>query len=153
MRLADRVARNWGEQTEMSRKAADWYHAKMLSLDRANIGMTRTPLATSWQKGGTTARSYGSAPDFNMVAKYADEWVAVNTGQDGAVDGDESCAFLRNFIIRKTPYFIDCTKIHRRSVFGRAEERRERCCTTGPVLLRAGRLENYKDQEQGGGSS
>ena len=74
----------WGEQTDVA-ESADWYHAKMLVSMGANIGMTRTPdchFLAEGRHNGT--KLWVFSPDFSMVAKYADEWVAVNTGQDGA---------------------------------------------------------------------
>ena len=74
----------WGEQTDVN-ESADWFHAKFLAVMGANLNMTRTPDVHF----ACEARTNGSkmvvfAPDFNQVAKYADEWIPINAGQDGA---------------------------------------------------------------------
>ena len=83
------MAATLAKGTTTIRNAASEPHvmdlATMLVSMGANIGMTRTPdchfLAESRHNG---TKLWVFSPDFNMVAKYADEWVAVNTGQDGA---------------------------------------------------------------------
>ena len=74
----------WGEQTDVN-ESADWYNAKLLAVMGSNLNMTRTPdchFAAEARHNGT--KMYVFAPDFNQVAKYADTWLSVNAGQDGA---------------------------------------------------------------------
>ena len=74
----------WGEQTDVH-ESADWYNAKLLAVMGSNLNMTRTPdchFAAESRHNGT--KMWVFAPDFNQVAKYADEWIPVNAGQDGA---------------------------------------------------------------------
>ncbi|MBZ0265803.1 nitrate reductase subunit alpha [bacterium] len=74
----------WGEQTDVQ-ESADWYNAKMLAVTGSNLNMTRTPdvhFAAEARHNGSKMVVF--APDFNQVAKYADEWVSINAGQDGA---------------------------------------------------------------------
>ena len=101
----------WGEQTDVQ-ESADWYHAKMLVSMGANIGMTRTPdchFLAEGRHNGT--KLWVFSPDFNMVAKYADEWVAVNTGQDGAWWMAVNHVLLTEFHHqKKTDYFLDYTR-------------------------------------------
>ena len=74
----------WGEQTDVA-ESADWFHSKMIAVMGSNPNMTRTPdchfLAESRHNG---TKLVVFSPDFNQVAKYADQWVAINAGQDGA---------------------------------------------------------------------
>ena len=74
----------WGEQTDVH-ESADWYNAKLLAVMGSNLNMTRTPdchFAAEARHNGS--KLWVFAPDFNQVAKYADEWVSINAGQDGA---------------------------------------------------------------------
>jgi nitrate reductase alpha subunit len=74
----------WGEQTDVA-ESADWYNAKLIAVMGANLNMTRTPdvhFACEARHNGS--KMWVFSPDFSQVSKYADEWVAVNAGQDGA---------------------------------------------------------------------
>ncbi len=101
----------WGEQTDVQ-ESADWYNAKLLAVTGSNLNMTRTPdchFATEARHNGT--KMWVFAPDFNQVAKYADDWVAVNAGQDGAWWMAVNHVLLKEFHHdRQVPYFIDYTK-------------------------------------------
>ncbi len=141
----------WGEQTDVQ-ESADWYHAKLLAVMGSNLNMTRTPdchFAAEARHNGT--KMWVFAPDFNQVAKYADEWVSINAGQDGAWWMAVGHVILKEAHHEKqTPYFINYVKRY----------------TDGPLLvelkptdsdglyrpdqmLRAGRLSNYSDEENG----
>ncbi len=50
------------------------------------------------------------SPDFNQVAKYADEWVGQRRPGRRLVDGGQSCAAHRVSSPEADPYFIDYTK-------------------------------------------
>ena len=51
------------------------------------------------------------APDFNQVAKYADEWIPLNAGQDAAWWMAANHVLLKEFHHDKPePYFIDYCK-------------------------------------------
>ncbi len=101
----------WGEQTDVN-ESADWYNAKMLAVMGSNLNMTRTPdchFAAESRHNGTKMVVF--APDFNQVAKYADEWMSINAGQDGAWWMAVNHVLLTEFHHQKqTPYFIDYTK-------------------------------------------
>jgi nitrate reductase / nitrite oxidoreductase, alpha subunit len=74
----------WGEQTDVA-ESADWYNAKLLAVMGSNLAMTRTPdvhFAAEARHNGS--KMWVFSPDFSQVSKYADEWVAINAGQDGA---------------------------------------------------------------------
>lgn len=101
----------WGEQTDVA-ESADWYNAKLLAVVGSNLNMTRTPdchFAAESRHNGT--KMWVFAPDFNQVAKYADEWVAINAGQDGAWWMAVNHVLLKEFHHEQAvPYFIDYTK-------------------------------------------
>ena len=140
----------WGEQTDVA-ESADWYHAKMLVSMGANIGMTRTPdchFLAEGRHNGT--KLWVFSPDFNMVAKYADEWVAVNAGQDGAWWMAVNHVLLTEFHHQKqTPYFIDYAKRFTDSPFLVEIVKGADGVDRPGQLLRAGRLSKYAGQEHG----
>lgn len=140
----------WGEQTDVA-ESADWYHAKMLVSMGANIGMTRTPdchfLAEGRHNG---AKLWVFSPDFNMVAKYADEWVAVNAGQDGAWWMSVNHVLLTEFHHqRQVPYFVDYAKKYTDSPYLVEVVTDEAGVNRPGQFLRAGRLAKYAGEENG----
>ena len=74
----------WGEKTDVA-ESADWYNSKFIVVMGSNLSMTRTPdvhfVAEARHNG---AKLVVCSPDFSQVAKYADWWIPVNAGQDGA---------------------------------------------------------------------
>lgn len=101
----------WGEQTDVH-ESADWYNAKLLAVMGANLNMTRTPdchFAAEARHNGS--KMWVFSPDFSQVSKYADEWVGLNAGQDGAWWMAVNHVLLKEFHHEKQiPYFIDYTK-------------------------------------------
>ncbi len=101
----------WGEQTDVN-ESADWYNAKLLAVMGSNLNMTRTPdchFAAESRHNGT--KMWVFSPDFNQVAKYADEWVSINAGQVGAWWMAVNHVLLKEFHHdRQVPYFMDYTK-------------------------------------------
>ncbi|MDP6410194.1 MAG: nitrate reductase subunit alpha [Planctomycetota bacterium] len=139
----------WGEQTDVN-ESADWFHAKFLAVMGANLNMTRTPDVHF----ASEARTNGSkmvvfAPDFNQVAKFADEWIPINAGQDGAWWMAVNHVILKEFHHeQQNEAFLDYTRDFTDAPFlveleqaGGAYKARQ--------LLRAGRLEGYTDEEKG----
>ncbi|HQX51250.1 MAG TPA: molybdopterin-dependent oxidoreductase, partial [Planctomycetaceae bacterium] len=140
----------WGEQTDVA-ESADWYHAKMLVSMGANIGMTRTPdchFLAEGRHNGT--KLWVFSPDFNMVAKYADEWVAVNAGQDGAWWMAVNHVLLSEFHHQqKTDYFLKYAKKYTDSPYLVEVTTDSNGILKPGQLLRAGRLDKYADEENG----
>ncbi|MCP4245509.1 MAG: molybdopterin-dependent oxidoreductase, partial [bacterium] len=101
----------WGEQTDVN-ESADWYNAKLLAVMGSNLNMTRTPdchFAAESRHNGT--KMYVFSPDFNQVAKYADTWLNVNAGQDGAWWMAVNHVLLTELHHKRpVPYFIDYSK-------------------------------------------
>ncbi len=139
----------WGEQTDVA-ESADWYNSKFIACMGANLGMTRTPdvhfFAESRHNGTKTVVF---APDFNMVAKYADKWVPVHAGQDGAFWMAVVHVILKEYHHEKqVPYFIDYTKRYTDSPFLVEVIEQDGKLVPGQ-MLRAGKVNKYKDIENG----
>lgn len=139
----------WGEQTDVN-ESADWYNAKMLAVMGSNLNMTRTPdchFAAEARHNGTKMVVF--SPDFNQVAKYADEWMSVNAGQDGAWWMAVNHVLLTEFHHEKqTPYFIEYVKQFTDSPL-LVELKDADGTFDAKQLLRAGRIEKYKDETNG----
>jgi nitrate reductase / nitrite oxidoreductase, alpha subunit len=101
----------WGEQTDVH-ESADWFNAKLLAVMGANLNMTRTPdchFAAEARHNGS--KMWVFSPDFNQVAKFADEWVPIHAGQDGAWWMAVVHVLLSEFHhARQVPAFLDYTK-------------------------------------------
>jgi len=138
----------WGEQTDVH-ESADWYNAKLLAVMGSNLNMTRTPdchFAAEARHNGS--KLWVFAPDFNQVAKYADEWVSINAGQDGAWWMAVNHVLLKEFHHdRQVPYFIDYTKRFTDAPYLVELEAMDGEYRPGQ-MLRAGRLADYAGIEQ-----
>ncbi|MCP4457189.1 MAG: nitrate reductase subunit alpha [Cytophagales bacterium] len=101
----------WGEQTDVC-ESADWYQSKFIVSMGANLGMTRTPdihFFSEARHNGT--KTVVMAPDFNMVAKHADQWIPVHAGSDGAFWMAVTHVILKEcHVDNPVPYFIDYVK-------------------------------------------
>ena len=139
----------WGEQTDVN-ESADWFNAKLLAVMGSNLNMTRTPdchFAAEARHNGT--KMWVFSPDFSQVSKYADTWISINAGQDGAWWMAVNHVLLKEFHHdRKVPYFIDYTKRYTDSPFLVELSEKNGVWEAGQ-LLRAGRLSRYADEENG----
>ncbi|HEX6201326.1 MAG TPA: molybdopterin-dependent oxidoreductase, partial [Thermoanaerobaculia bacterium] len=148
----------WGEQTDVH-ESADWYNAKLLAVMGSNLNMTRTPdchFAAEARHNGS--KMWVFSPDFAQVSKYADEWVAINAGQDGAWWMAVNHVLLKEcHHEQKVPYFLDYTKKYTDSPYlvelhpaadGAADGDGDGIFKAGQ-LLRANRLERYAGTEHG----
>jgi nitrate reductase alpha subunit len=139
----------WGEQTDVQ-ESADWYNAKLLAVTGSNLNMTRTPdchFAAEARHNGS--KMWVFTPDFAQVSKYADEWVAINAGQDGAWWMAVNHVLLKEFHHEKqTPYFLDYAKKYSDAPF--LVEIKEHDGRYEPgQLLRANRIAGYETVENG----
>jgi nitrate reductase alpha subunit len=138
----------WGEQTDVQ-ESADWYNAKLLAVTGSNLNMTRTPdchFAAEARHNGS--KMWVFAPDFNQVAKYADEWVAINAGQDGAWWMAVNHVLLTEYHHQKqTPYFLDYAKRYTDGPFLVRIDTEDQ--PRPGRLLRASKLAPYEDVENG----
>jgi len=139
----------WGEQTDVN-ESADWYNAKLLAVTGSNLNMTRTPdthFAAEARHNGT--KMYVFAPDFNQVAKYADTWISINAGQDGAWWMAVNHVLLKEFHHeRQVPYFLDYARRYTDAPFLVELQEVDGVWRPGQ-LLRAGRLAAYAKEEHG----
>lgn len=139
----------WGEQTDVA-ESADWYNAKFVAVMGANLGMTRTPdvhfFAESRHNGTKTVVF---SPDFNMVAKYADQWIPIHAGQDGAFWMAVTHVILKEYHHQKqVNYFMEYIKKYTDCPFLVVLDEKNGIFQAGR-LLRANRIIKYKDIENG----
>ncbi len=142
----------WGEQTDVA-ESADWYHSKFIAVMGSNPNMTRTPdchfIAESRHNG---TKLVVLAPDFNQVSKYADQWIPVHAGQDGAFWMAVSHVILKEFHVDKpSNYFLDYVKRYSDAPYlVRLEKRAEGSDDyRAGRLVRANTLERYRNTENG----
>jgi nitrate reductase / nitrite oxidoreductase, alpha subunit len=139
----------WGEQTDVA-ESADWYNSKFIACMGANLNMTRTPdchYVAEARHNGTKLVVF--SPDFNQVAKFADEWVPVHAGQDGAFWMAVGHVILKEFHHeRKVPYFVDYVKKYTDCPFLIELEKEGDHFTPGK-FVRANLVDKYKDAELG----
>ncbi|MBJ7348133.1 MAG: nitrate reductase subunit alpha, partial [Thermoleophilaceae bacterium] len=101
----------WGDQTDVP-ESADWWNAGYLMMWGSNVPMTRTPDAHFM----TEARYRGQktvvvSPDYSDHTKFADHWLPVNPGTDGALAMAMGHVMLKEFFVdRDTPYFQSYAK-------------------------------------------
>lgn len=139
----------WGEQTDVH-ESADWYNAKLLAVMGANLNMTRTPdchFAAEARHNGS--RMWVFAPDFSQVAKYADEYVPVRAGQDGAWWMAVGHVILKEcHHEKKIPYFLDYAKKYTDLPYLVELVESDGAFKAGQ-LLRAKRIAGYEGVENG----
>ena len=139
----------WGEQTDVC-ESADWYNSKMIADMGACLNMTRTPdchFFAEARHNGTKAVVF--SPDFSQVCKYADQWVPIHAGGDGAFWMATTHVILKEFHHeQQTPYFSDYIKKYTDSAFLVKLEKEGDHFKPGR-LMRAKEVAEYKDVENG----
>ena len=101
----------WGEQTDVP-ESADWFNAAYIINFGTNIPMTRTPDAHYFVE----VRYRGTkvvvvSPDFSEHTRFADVWVPIKAGTDGAFALSMAHVILKEFYIdRQHEYFVDYAK-------------------------------------------
>jgi len=139
----------WGEQTDVA-ESADWFNAKFIASVGSNMSMTRTPdvhFAAEARHNGTKLVVF--APDFSQVAKYADWWVPVNAGQDGAFWMAVNHVIMNEFHYQNpTPYFLDYMRRYTDAPFLVVLDEVDGKFVPGR-MLRAAQVERTKDAENG----
>ena len=98
----------WGEQTDVA-ESADWYNAGYIIAWGSNLPQTRTPDAHFYVEAryrGT--RIAAVSPDYADYTKFADHWLPVRAGTDGALGLAMSRLVLDEYFLqRRVPYFED----------------------------------------------
>lgn len=139
----------WGEQTDVA-ESADWFNAKFIASVGSNMSMTRTPdvhFAAEARHNGTKLVVF--APDFSQVAKYADWWIPVNAGQDGAFWMAVNHVIMNEFHYQNpTPYFLDYLRQYSDAPFLVELNEVDGKFVPGR-MIRAGQVERTKDVENG----
>lgn len=101
----------WGEQTDVC-ESADWYNAGYIICWGSNLPQTRTPDAHFYSEcryNGTHIAAV--SPDYADYTKFADTWLPVEAGTDGAMAIAMVHVVIKEFFIEKqVPYFIDYAK-------------------------------------------
>ncbi|MBT3983474.1 MAG: nitrate reductase subunit alpha [Bacteriovoracaceae bacterium] len=139
----------WGEQTDVG-ESADWYNSKFVAIMGANLNMTRTPdchFIPEAKINGT--KVVVLSPDFSQVAKFADQWVPLHQGQDGAFWMAVNHVILTESHYKNpTEYFLDYQKKYSDNPFLVEIENQSGKLVPGK-FLRAGLLDKYKGEENG----
>ena len=139
----------WGEQTDVC-ESADWYNAKMIADMGACLNMTRTPdchFFAESRHNGTKAVVF--SPDFSQVCKYADQWVPLHAGSDGAFWMAVTHVILKEFHHEKqTSYFIKYCKQYTDSTHLVALEKAGDHYQAGR-LVRANQILQFANEENG----
>jgi len=137
----------WGEQTDVA-ESADWYNAKYIASVGSNMSTTRTPdvhFAAEARHAGTKLVVF--SPDFSQVAKYADWWVPLHAGQDGAFWMAANHVILKEFHHEQPqPYFLDYVKRYTDAPFLVVLDRAGETYVPGR-MLRAGQISRTHDVE------
>ena len=139
----------WGEQTDVC-ESADWYNSKFTAVMGANLNMTRTPdchFFAEARHNGTKAVVF--SPDFSQVSKYADQWVPLHAGSDGAFWMAVSHVILKEFHHQKqTPYFVDYQRRYTDAPY-LVEMEKEGDHFQPGRFIRANRVARYRELENG----
>ncbi len=137
----------WGEQTDVA-ESADWYNAKFIASVGSNMSTTRTPdvhFAAEARHAG--AKLVVFAPDFSQVSKYADWWVPVHAGQDGAFWMAVNHVILNEYHYKEPrPFFLDYVKRYTDSPFLVILEKSGGMYVPGK-MQRASQLERSQNEE------
>ena len=101
----------WGDQTDVP-ESSDWYNSGYIMTWGSNVPLTRTPDAhflVEARYRGTKVISI--SPDYAESTKFADDWLSVRQGADGALAMAMGHVILKEFYVEnETEYFIDYAK-------------------------------------------
>ena len=101
----------FGDQTDVP-ESADWWNSSYLSMWGSNVPVTRTPDAHFMVEARYRGQKVITvSPDYADNSKFADEWLAVHPGTDGALALAMGHVVLKEFFVdRQTPRFVDYMK-------------------------------------------
>jgi len=101
----------WGDQTENC-ESSDWYQSTYIIIAGTNLNQTRTAdchFIPEAKYRGT--KIVVVSPNYSDVTKYADTWVPLIPGSDGAFFMACIHVILKEFFAdRQVPYFVDYVK-------------------------------------------
>ncbi len=137
----------FGDQTDVP-ESADWFDAGYLIMWGSNIPVTRTPDAHFMVEARYRGQKVvGISPDYADNTKFADEWLAVHPGTDGALAMGMGHVILREFHVdRPEPYFTDYVKRYTDAPFLVSLEERDGAYVPGKFLTAAD-LPEHTDTE------
>ncbi|MDJ0350077.1 nitrate reductase subunit alpha [Cryobacterium sp. PH29-G1] len=101
----------FGDQTDVP-ESADWWNSSYLIMWGSNVPVTRTPDAHFMVEARYRGQKVVTvSPDYADNSKFADEWLAVHPGTDGALALAMGHVVLKEFLVdRRTPRFIEYMK-------------------------------------------
>ncbi|WP_233197770.1 nitrate reductase subunit alpha [Cryobacterium sp. Y57] len=101
----------FGDQTDVP-ESADWWNSSYLIMWGSNVPVTRTPDAHFMVEARYRGQKVITvSPDYADNSKFADEWLAVHPGTDGALALAMGHVVLKEFLVdRRTPCFVDYMK-------------------------------------------
>lgn len=128
----------FGDQTDVP-ESADWFNAGYLVMWGSNIPVTRTPdahfMVEARYKG---QKVVAISPDYADNTKFADEWLPVHPGTDGALALGMGHVILREFHAdAPEPYFTDYAKKYTDSPFLVSLQERDGAYVPGKFLTAA----------------
>ncbi|TNC16889.1 nitrate reductase subunit alpha [Georgenia sp. 311] len=128
----------FGDQTDVP-ESADWFNAGYLVMWGSNIPVTRTPDAHFMVEARYRGQKVVAiSPDYADNTKFADEWLAVHPGTDGALAMGMGHVILREFHVdRPEPYFTDYVSRFTDSPFLVTLEERDGAYVPGKFLTAA----------------
>lgn len=102
-----------GEQTDVP-ESSDWYNSSYMLVWGSNLPQTRTPdshfMVEARYKG---TKVVAVAPDLAEFVKFADNWLPVKAGMDGAIAMAMTHVILQEFYVdQSVPYFDDYAKTY-----------------------------------------
>ncbi|MFC5929257.1 nitrate reductase subunit alpha [Cryobacterium melibiosiphilum] len=101
----------FGDQTDVP-ESADWWNSSYLIMWGSNVPVTRTPDAHFMVEARYRGQKVITvSPDYADNSKFADEWLAVHPGTDGALALAMGHVVLKEFFVdRQTPRFVEYMK-------------------------------------------
>ncbi|MFB5166341.1 nitrate reductase subunit alpha [Geobacillus sp. NFOSA3] len=103
----------WGDQTDVP-ESSDWYNSGYIITWGSNVPLTRTPDAhflAEVRYRGTKVVSI--SPDYAESTKFADDWLSVKPGTDGALAMAMGHVILKEYYVdRQVPYFQQYAKTY-----------------------------------------
>ncbi len=137
----------WGDQTENC-ESSDWYQSTYIIIAGTNLNQTRTAdchFIPEAKYRGT--KIVVVSPNYSDVTKYADLWVPLIPGSDGAFFMACIHVILKEFFAdREVPYFVDYVKRYTNLPFLVILEKTDKGYRMGR-FLRASDIEDYADEE------
>ncbi|WP_454777676.1 nitrate reductase subunit alpha [Georgenia muralis] len=128
----------FGDQTDVP-ESADWFNAGYLIMWGSNLPVTRTPDAHFMVEARYRGQKVVAvSPDYADNTKFADEWLAVHPGTDGALAMAMGHVILSEFHVRdRTPRFVEYMKRYTDSPFLVALDERDGAYVPGKFLTAA----------------